>query len=247
MVGHLALAEHANEAAALLACGPGAVLSHRSAAHFWSLLDAPLDQVDVTLVGRRCRPKEGVRLRCVAAIDRRDVRRRDGLPVTSPARTLVDLAADASDDELERAVSEARAQRLLRTGELEQALGRARGRLGVKRMRAFLRREDEPGYTRSQAERRMRKLMRGAKLPVPVANARVAGYTADFLWREQRLIVEVDSYRYHGHRAAFERDRRKDVALAAAGYRVIRFTWWQLRDEPFAVVAHIARMLERAP
>jgi len=92
----------------------------------------------------------------------------------------------------------------------------------------------------------MRRLMNAAGLPVPVANAKVAGYTADFLWREQRVIVEVDGYQFHGHRAAFERDRRKDMALSAAGYRVIRITWWQLRDEPFAVVAHIARMLERA-
>jgi very-short-patch-repair endonuclease len=114
-------------------------------------------------------------------------------------------------------------------------------------MRTFLLGEDEPGYTRSEAERRMRKLMRAARLPVPVANARVAGRSVDFVWRQQRLVVEVDSYQYHGHRAAFERDRRKDVALRAAGYRVVRITWWQLRDEPFVVVAHIARMLERVP
>ena len=246
IVGHLALAPRANEAAALLACGEGALLSHRSAAHVWSLLESVPDRVDVTLVGRRCRPKEGVRLHWVAEIDRRDVRRRDGLPLTSPARTLVDLAFDASADELDRAVSEARALDLLRTGELERALERSPGRRGAAPTRAFLLREDQPGYTRSKAERQMRRLMNAAGLPVPVANAKVAGYTADFLWREQRVIVEVDGYQFHGHRAAFERDRRKDMALSAAGYRVIRITWWQLRDEPFAVVAHIARMLERA-
>ena len=87
------------------------------------------------------------------------------------------------------------------------------------------------------------KLIRAAELPPPEVNARVGGFEVDFLWREQRLVVEVDGFRYHSSRAAFERDRRRDAALAAAGYRVIRVTWRQLVEGPEAVVARIAAAL----
>ena len=172
--------------------------------------------------------------------DARDVR------LTSPARTLIDFAADASYFGLERAVAEARVQKLLRDGELEGALARAGRRRGTAKMRAYLRSEQGPAMTRSEAEREVRRLTRAARLPQPKANARVAGYEVDFLWPEQRVILEVDGYRYHGHRRAFERDRRKDMALVDAGYLVIRITWRQLTEEPFAVIAHIARALDRA-
>lgn len=246
IVGHLALAPHAREAAALLACGEGAMISHLSAAHLWGLLDAPPDEVDVTLAGGHCRAKQGVRLHRRLRLDDRDVRTRHGLRLTSPARTLIDLAADASDGELERLIAEARVNHLLRNGELEAALARAGQRRGVARMRAFLGSEREPEITRSKLERACRRLLKKAGLQQPKANARAAGYEVDFLWPEERVILEVDGYRYHGHRRAFEWDRRKDMALADAGYLVIRITWRQLTEEPFAVIAHIARALDRA-
>jgi very-short-patch-repair endonuclease len=245
VVGHLALAPLADETAALLACGDRAVISHRSAAHMWSLIARPPADVEVTLVGRRCRPKQGVRLHWVAAIDEQDVRLRGGLLVTSPARTLIDLALEAGYAELERAVAEARARRLLDDGELERALERSRGRRCAARMRRFLRSEGGPALTRSGGERRMRKLLRDAQLPQPVLNATVAGCEVDFLWAAQRLIVELDSYDFHGHRLAFERDRRRDMVLQDAGYQVIRITGRALVYEPLSVVAHIARALDR--
>jgi very-short-patch-repair endonuclease len=101
----------------------------------------------------------------------------------------------------------------------------------------------EPGLTRSEAERRLQRIIRAARLPRPVTNVRVAGWEVDAFWPRERLIVEVDGYAYHGNRAAFERDRRKDAALTAAGYTVIRITWRQLKDEPLAVVALVARLL----
>ena len=246
VVGHLALAPHANEAAALLACGQRSLISHRSAAYLWGLSEHQPAVVDVTLVGRRCRPKDGVRLHNVSTLDPADIRNRAGLPVTSPARTLVDLAADATYAELDRGVSEARIKGLLRNDELQTALERAGRRHGTAMMRAFLRSEDGRGFTRSEAERRTRALLRQARLPVPRVNARVAGYEIDFLWEPERVIVEVDGYAYHGNRRAFERDRRKDLALTSAGYLVIRISWRQLDEEPFVVVAHVARALERA-
>ncbi len=245
VVGHLALPELGDASAALLACGEGSLISHRSAAHLWALIDRAPAQVDVTLVGRRCRPQEGIKTRSVDEIDPRDVRRRRGLPVTGPARTLIDLALDADSEELERAIAEARAMRLIRDGELESALRRSRGRRGAGRMRAFLRAEGGPALTRSGGERRMRALLRAAGLPQPLVNASAAGYEVDFLWPAQRVIVEVDGYDFHRHRRAFELDRRKDMALRDAGFHVIRITGRALVRESLAVVAHIAREVDR--
>ena len=232
----------AKELAALLACGGDAVISHRSAAALWGIAAAE-NQVHVTVVGRHCRSRSGIEVIQVKQLDRRDRRVRNGIAVTAPARTMIDFAADADDDELERAVSEARALQLVHDGEIDAALARAGNRRGVARMRAFLRRETESGYTRSGAERMMRRLLRAGRLPPALCNAPVAGYRADFLWPDQRLIVEVDSFQFHGHRRAFERDRRKDQVLLAAGYRVLRVTWLQLRDEPIAVAVAIAAAL----
>jgi very-short-patch-repair endonuclease len=101
----------------------------------------------------------------------------------------------------------------------------------------------DPAFTRSEAERRLLELIRDARLPEPDANARVVAYEVDFLWREPKLIVEVDGYAFHSTRAAFERDRRRDGELQAAGYRVLRVTWRQLEDEPEALIAALARTL----
>lgn len=134
---------------------------------------------------------------------------------------------------------------LLSDGELEAELERAGPRPGVPKVRMIAAKDDH-GLTRSEAERRMRRLIREARLPQPLTNTRLAGYEVDFLWPDQRLIVEVDGYRFHGHRSAFERDRRKAMALIASGYTVIRVTWRQLTQEPHAVVAAIASALSAA-
>jgi very-short-patch-repair endonuclease len=102
---------------------------------------------------------------------------------------------------------------------------------------------EEPQITRSEGERRLRALIRAARLSRPHTNTSVGGWEVDAVWQAQRLVVEVDGFAYHGNRAAFERDRRRDAALVAAGYRVIRITWRQLVDEPHAVVALLARLL----
>lgn len=245
IVGHLALAPMANEMAALLACGERAVISHRSAAYLWGLLDGGPPEVEVTLVARRCRKKQGVRIRTVSRLYAQDVRRKDRVLLTSPARTIVDLAADTDELELERLIAEARVRRLVRDGELDSALQRAGLRKGRARLKALLRSEGGQAMTRSEIERACRRLLKAAGLPQPEVNQRVAGYEVDFLWREQRMILEVDSYTFHGHRQAFERDRRKSMALEDAGFHVIRVTARQLIDEPLWVIAHLARALDR--
>lgn len=245
LVGHEALAPLAREWAAVLACGQGTVVSHHSAAQAWSLLeDRDCEDVEVTVLGRRIRSRPGLRIHRTERLQAADIRRIDGLPITAPARTLLDLAA-VGCERLERAFSEAHVRRLLTDRAMEGALRRAGRRRGVLAIKALID-ANELGFARSEAERRMRNLILRAGLPAPLLNTRVAGYLVDFVWPRQRLIVEVDGYRFHGHRVAFERDRRKSMALVAAGYRVIRVTWRQLTREHLAVVATIASALAEA-
>ncbi len=158
----------------------------------------------------------------------------------------MDFAATAAPEELERALAEGRAAKLLNDRLLSGALRRAGHRSGVGAVRACLRHAGGPKLTRSEAEHRLLSMIRTARLPEPATNARIAGFEVDFLWSDARLVVEVDGYAFHGHRAAFERDHRRDMALRDAGYEVVRVTWRQLVDEPLLVIAHIAQALGRA-
>ena len=103
----------------------------------------------------------------------------------------------------------------------------------------------EPALTRSEAERRALELIRAARLPTPETNVHIHGHEVDLLWREQRLVVEIDGYAFHSSRRSFERDRRKDRELAAAGYLILRITWRELTDERDAVVATLSAALTR--
>ena len=218
-------------AAALLAVGPAAALSHQTAAALYELLPAP-DQIDVTTTARGARQREGIRVHHTAHLPQSDVRLHHHLRLTSPERTLVDLARTRHPG-LARAVEEAQVRRLV----TEAALRRHPA------LRALL---TEPSLTRSEAERRLLALVRAAGLPPPRTNTRIGRYEVDFLWPEQRLIVEVDGFAYHASRAAFERDRARDAELTARGYRVIRVTWHQIANTPHAVVARLAAALAHA-
>ena len=242
-VGHTALTPRAERFAAVLACGPGAVLSHDSAAVEWGILaTAAVDAIHVTTPHRRTRP--GIRTH-QAALPVSDVTRRDGVPLTTPARTLLDLAATLDPRELARAVERARVARLVTDRDLQHLLQRARARRGARALRAIL--QDGPAFTRSDAERRLLALVARAQLPRPRTNVRVAGHEVDAVWPAQRLVVEVDGYRFHAGREAFERDRRRDADLLAAGLRVIRVTWRGLTVHPEAFVARLAATLARRP
>ena len=198
----------------------------------------------MTAVGADIRSSPGIRVTQTAELDRRDFRWRDGLPVTAPARTMIDLAGDLEDDmDLERALAELRVQRLARDIELQTAMDRAPTRKGVARLRDLLSAEHGPALTRSQAEALMCRGCQVAGLPRPRVNARVCGFEVDFLWPDGRLVVEVDGGTFHRHPRAFERDRKRDQILVAAGYRVIRVTWRQLQDEPMAVMVRIGQAL----
>src|SRR4051794_4892149 len=219
-VGPIA-APYSGEMAALLATD-GALSFHSSAA-VWGVRPPYGGPVHVT-VARAVRSREGVKVHRSASLDAVS---HNGLRLTTPQRTLHDLAPVLSRGDLERAAEEAVIRGLLTANE-------------VPRRCALV---GEPHLTRSEAERRLQGLIRAAKLPRPVTNVKLAGWEVDVFWPAARLVVEVDGYAYHGNRAAFERDRRKDATLTAAGYTVIRVTWRQLKEEPLAVVALLAGLL----
>lgn len=234
------------ETAALFTCGPGAALSHRSAGAIWGFVTiGPQSPVDVTIGERDCGVRSGVRIRRVPRLGDEDVRSRDGLRLTAPARTLLDLAGLLTDRELERAVDEALVLKLTTHKHLTQAVGRSKGRRGARSLRALLDRAAGPTFTRSEAEQRLRRLLRDAGLPAAEANVKVGPYEVDMLWRAERLVAEVDGYAFHSTRSAFERDRARDADLQARGLRVLRFTWRQIVDQPAVVVARVTQLLKR--
>jgi very-short-patch-repair endonuclease len=231
--------------AAVLATGPGAAVSHGAAAAVWHIRSQPAGVTDVLVVRRDVRSREGIRVHRVSDFDKRDLSSRHGVPLTTPARTLLDLATILARAELGRAVEQAELRRMTSHDQLSALLTRSRSHRGAARLEAVL----DPGrqFTRSEAERRLLRLVNAAGLPTPAANTRVAGYEVDFLWPGERLVVEVDGYAFHSTRAAFERDRVRDADLQAHGYRVLRFSWRRLAEAPEAVITAIATALAARP
>lgn len=240
---------HAREMAAVLACGPEALLGDRSAAVLWDLVPPPADPsvpVDVVRIGGSSRDRPGIRVRRVRCLEAADRAERDGIPVTSPARTLLDLAAVVGGRDLERAIARAERERLVERDQLEDLVARHGGRRGAPALRAVLERAGGPALTRSEAEVRFLRLVRKARLPPPKTNARVGGYELDFLWREHGIAVEVDGYAFHSSRPRFEGDRRRAADLASRGIQVIPLTWKQIVEEGTATAVQVAQALLQA-
>jgi len=232
-----------DELAALLACGPAAVISHWSAVFVFELGPRRGRLVDVSVFEGYARRRPGIRPHRATTLPTCDVVVKHGLRVTTPARTLLDVAAVAPRGVLERLTEEAQVQNLASPAEIVAVIERGARRPGVKKLREIADFLDEPSLTRSEAERRLLELVRGAKLATPRTNARIAGWEVDAVWDQQRLVVEVDGYQYHRPRPNFERDRRKDADLLLAGYRVLRITWHRLVKERDEVIALIAAAL----
>ncbi len=239
-----------DEHAAVLASGDGALLSHRSVA--WALrLPVPRPpEVDVMVPHPRTPTHRGIRVHRPTDVPRAHTTSIEGIPATSPLRTLLDLAGLAarsrrliSPDTVEAAVAEAFHRHLVRRSELRAALLGRSGRPGSPLLRRLLESSGGPARTRSEAERRFLRLVRAACLDQPEANVLLGGYEVDFLWREGRLIAEIDGFEFHGSRQSFEADRARDARLEAAGWRVMRITWRQLTRTPTAVVANLAAAL----
>lgn len=230
---------YAYEMAACLACGPRAVLSHRSVAVLWQIVD---DRTRPTVLevtvpgGYRRRP--GIRVYRIGSLRPDEVTRLHGVPVTTVARTLFDLAGLLPRPRLERAVAEAFALRLTSAAELRDMAERQQGRRGVRRFRAVLDLGNPPRM-RSEAEGRFLALVHRSGVAPPEINTLVAGHEVDFYWTAERLAVEVDGSAFHTSPHAFERDRRRDAELATFGVRVVRVTWRQITEEPKAVVRRL--------
>lgn len=239
-VGHQRLPRRGWWLAAVLTFEPGALLSHRSAAALWGLMRSGRGPIEVSV--QRARPRQGILIH-QTRLHRADRAVVDGIPVTSVARTLFDLAEIVDEQQLERALEEADRLRLLRMPELEAVWARSQGRRALRPIRRLIDEAQAPGETRSPLEDRVLGLCREFDLPLPVTNVEVLGHGVDALWPSERLVVEADGYAYHRHRAAFERDRLRDAAMQAEGYRVLRVTHRRLVQERHAVAKEIRRLL----
>jgi very-short-patch-repair endonuclease len=229
--------------AAVLASGDGAVLSHRSAAVLWGFARHRSGPIDVTSAhGRSGRP--GIRLHeCKLDVEEATTRR--AIPITTPARTLFDLAEAVDWPRLRSACEEADRLGFLQMKKLERVVERGWGRHALKPIRQILVKAPHPEETRSPLEERFLEFCRNRNIPAPVTNVTVLGFEVDALWPQARLIAELDSWAFHHHRGAFERDRVRDAAHLVAGYRTIRITDRRLRREGRATAAQIHGLLGR--
>ena len=240
-VGHPSLKVEGRRLAAVLACGPGAVLSHRSAAAHWGLLDTAQSRIDVTAPRSRD-GVPGIRLHTSRSLDARDVTTHEAIPITTIARTLLDLAATTRSDRLERALPQAERLQLYDHRAITNVIERNNGHRGKRALARATR--GTPQLTRSELEIAFRKLVRRAGLPDPLGNHTLdapdhPSLEADFYWPKHHLVVETDGWETHKTKAAFKSYRRKDAALTAAGYRVMRFTYEDVVYEPDTVVARL--------
>jgi very-short-patch-repair endonuclease len=237
-VGHWALTPASHDLAAVFACGPRALLSHRAAGARLGLMKRGSGPIDVT-APRGCKPKPGVAVhstRTVHADDRHEV---DGIPITSVARTIVDLADVLEDRRLRAVVNEAEVLRLFDLRTIEATVERLSGRRGAPRLRRVLAGyTDAPGYSTSEAERLLLCLCRDYGLPQP-SRIFVSGYELDFFWADARLAIEVDGRLFHATRRAFEEDRSRDRQLAALGIQVARVTWRDLTGDANRLAAQL--------
>jgi len=234
----------AEEAAAVLCVRRGAWVARRSALHLLGALGSSPkpDPVEVVALIAQSRRPRLIAHRADLRPD--EITVHEGIPCTTAARAIVDLAGSVEVDALEYMLAQAFAARVTNRARLLRQLQRRRGQSGARALRALLD-SSGPGEVRSPPELQLLRLLRSARLTPVRANARIGQWEVDFLWEEQRVIVEVDVLSTHSDPRAFERDRRKDAELVLAGYTVIRVTRRQIESEPHLVVARIATALAR--
>jgi Protein of unknown function (DUF559) len=234
--------------AAVLAAGPDAVLSHRSAAALWGIRDAERRKVEVS-APRKLRHSPSLEPHRVL-LPPDEITTERGIPVTTPARTLFDLAAVLTPQQLARAVDEAEIRRLTSPTSLAALVARHPGRRGTEALKSIVEKQHLIGktITKSDLELDFLAFLDAHGLPRPSTNRIVdlrngRTHDADCLFAEHRLVVELDGFDTHGTRQAFERDRERDRRLQVAGYRVVRITWRQLTDEPDTIASELRELL----
>lgn len=245
-LGHRALPWEGRWMAAVLASGPDAVLSHRSAVHLWRLREPDRRPVEVT-IPRKTGSIEAIRRHC-CRLRPDEMTTRRGVPVTGVSRTLFDFAAQAARWEFERALREAEFLRLPQRPSLEEVLRRYPRHRGARLVRETLEGLERlsKGKTRTPLEDRFLRFLRRVSLPAPETNVPMqfddAAYVADCMWRDTRLVVELDGHEAHGTRSAFESDRERDRHMQVEGWTVIRVTSRQL-DRPKSLAHDLRRLL----
>jgi very-short-patch-repair endonuclease len=242
-VGWPALNQKRRWMAAVLTGGERAVLSHRSAAALWEFGNQPNERIDVS-VRRRCELRRpGIRLHGRPSLREEDVLRRDDIPVTSPIQTLVDLATELDAISLERSVNDADKRGLIDTEALREQLGRYGGQPGVRPLRLLL---DKLFFRLSDSDLEIyfRRIVRGAKLPMPLSKQHVNKFEVDFFWPDLGLVVETDGLRYHRTPSAQTRDARRDRAHIIAGMTPLRFTHYEVRYEPNPVRTALSKTID---
>jgi hypothetical protein len=245
VVGRPALTLTGRFVAATLACGERGVLSHFAAAAYWGFLAWEERAIDVTVVGTSNRRILGVRAHRARRLHSHDVWLRDGIRVTSPARTLLDLAAFLPDHALRRAARQAQAERRVSIRQVAEILRRSSGHHGVGALQAIV--SDGPAPTRSELEDLLLDLLDDAGIERPEINPRLRldgrAISPDYLWRRERVAVEADSRRWHDDPLTRGNDADKQAILEAHGYRVVRVTWGQALARPAQTLARIRAAL----
>jgi predicted transcriptional regulator of viral defense system len=241
-VGHRVLTVDGKRMAAVLAAGPGAVLSHASAASLWEIRPSAAARIDVTVRGAGGRAKRpGLRIHRAASLRDDELTQHRGIRVTTVARTLLDLASSLPRRALERALDEAEIKQLYDRRELE-AMARAHaGERGAGALAEALTHAAGTTPTKSELEELVLAICDDHGIERPQVNAEIAGLEVDFVFVDRKLVVEADSWQFHRSRRAFERDRERDAILARAGYRTLRFTHRQLTREPALVATTITK------
>jgi very-short-patch-repair endonuclease len=199
--------------------------------------------VEVTMNRRHRRSIPGIRVHLTRDLAADEVTSVDGVPVSTPARTLLDLGGCVGARELERMLARAERNGLVTRDEVRAMVDRHPQQRGARILRRLVRDDGPSAFVRSKAEELLLALIRKARLPTPELNARLLRYEVDFLWRRERLIAEVDGAAYHGSARSFVEDRRRDAELMAAGYRVLRVTWPDLTREAEATLVRLAQAL----
>lgn len=239
-VGHGALSVEGRLVAALLYAGPGAMLSHVTAAWWWGIWGAEPRVIHVS-TDRRRKSTTDVRVHGQRVVERT---RHRHLPVTTVTQVLLDLAAVAGPRDLRKALADVEYQGLVDLASVEAETGR--GRPGSAALReALAGHRPQLAHTLSVLEERFLELCEAHRIPLPQVNVKVAGMMVDALWSAERLIVELDGHRAHATARAVERDRRRELKLRAAGYVVLRYTWGQVTESPDLVADDVKRALCR--
>jgi very-short-patch-repair endonuclease len=245
------LAPNGNRIAAVLACGPRAVLSHASAASHWGIRRSASAYFDITIpAGRPLRRHKGIRCHR-AVLTSEDVTQVDGIPVTSISRTLLDLSTHVGDASVEKAANEAEILGLFDRRAMEDLLGRSKGHRGIRRLRRVLQNGDLSGENvpKSGLERRYAELCAQRGLPKPGINRWILlgdeYHEVDFLWRAEKVVIEVDSNRYHQTGWKLRRDTHRDNLLTAHGYLHDRVPEDLLLQNPFEATEKAAALLQK--